>query len=335
MRLTIIGGGGLGHVCAAVASSHGDCEVSFLTGHPQQWGQTIEAVDPDGKVFKGRLKRVSSLESEVIPGADIVLLCLPGYLIEQTLQRILPFLGDQTSVGSIVSSTGFFLFAHRNYPSTVPLFGYQRVPYISRVKEYGHSAFLLGYKKELALAVENHPDSESLRTQLERLFLTPTVLLQSFYEAALTNSNPILHTGRLYTMWHQWDGTPYDHQILFYREWDIPSAQRLIDMDGEFMSLLHQLPVREGVVPSLLDYYESSDAESLTAKIQSIASFQTIVAPMKRIEKGWIPDFGSRYFTEDFPFGLKLIKDLAVEKAVATPNIDTVLEWGIGVSEKQ
>ena len=123
--------------------------------------------------------------------------------------------------------------------------------------------------------------------------------------------------------------TPYDHQILFYREWDVASAQKLIDMDSEFMALLRRLPVREGVVPSLLDYYESHDAISLAEKIKSIASFQTITAPMKQIDGGWVPDFDSRYFTEDFPFGLKLIKDLAVENNIATPNIDMVLEWGM------
>ena len=334
MKLTIIGGGGLGHVCAAVASSQIDCHVSLLTGHPQMWGSMVTAEDPEGRIYSGILEKISSEASEVIPEADIVLLCLPGYLIEKTLQEIKPLVGKHTSVGSIVSSTGFFIFAHRILPNSVPLFGYQRVPYISRVKEYGHSSYLLGYKKELALAVENHPNPEMLRGQLERLFLTPTVLLQNYYEAALTNSNPILHTGRLYSMWHQWDGTPYDHQILFYREWDIPSAQKLIDMDKEFLLLLQCLPVREGVIPSLLDYYESSDAKSLTAKIQSIASFQNIVAPMKQIDGGWAPDFGSRYFIEDFPFGLKLIKDLAVEHSLSTPNIDIVLEWGMRVAQK-
>ena len=334
MKLTIIGGGGLGHVCAAVTSSQADCQVSIMTGHPQMWGSMVTAEDPEGNVFSGLLEKVSSEASEVIPDADIVLLCLPGYLIENTLQRIKPLVGKHTSVGSIVSSTGFFNFAHRSFPNSVPLFGYQRVPYISRVKEYGHSAYLLGYKKELALAVENHPNPEVLRGQLERLFLTPTVLLHNFYEAALTNSNPILHTGRLYSMWHQWDGTPYDHQILFYREWDVPSSQKLIDMDKEFMSLLQCLPVRYGVVPSLLDYYESTDARSLTAKIQGIPSFQNIAAPMKRIDGGWVPDFGSRYFIEDFPFGLKLIKDLAVEYSLSTPNIDIVLEWGLKVTHE-
>ena len=34
-----------------------------------------------------------------------------------------------------------------------------------------------------------------------------------------------------------------------------------------------------------------------------------------------------RYFTEDIPFGLILIKSYAVKYKVATPNIDTIILW--------
>ena len=334
MKLTIIGGGSLGHVCAAVASSQPDCEVRLLSGHPEQWTHTVTASDPNGKIFRGIIATISSIPKDVIPDADMVLLCLPGYLIEKNLREIVPFLTPKTTVGSIVSSTGFFFQAHNVLDNTTPLFGFQRVPFIARVQEYGRSALLLGYKNELAVAIENCPNPESLRLTIEQLFLTPTHLLESFYEAALTNSNPILHTGRLYKMWHNWDGTPYDHQTLFYREWDNASAKLLINMDAEFMQLLEALPVGKGAIPSLLDYYESHDAESLAAKLRSIAAFQTIPAPMLHTEKGWIPDFKSRYFTEDFPFGLKYIKDLATEHNISTPTIDKVLAWGMHVVQQ-
>lgn len=44
---------------------------------------------------------------------------------------------------------------------------------------------------------------------------------------------------------------------------------------------------------------------------------------------GYVPDFDSRYFTEDFPFGLKIIHDLSHEKELFCPNIDKVYEWGM------
>ncbi|EJW90204.1 protein containing Opine dehydrogenase domain protein [gut metagenome] len=105
-------------------------------------------------------------------------------------------------------------------------------------------------------------------------------------------------------------------------------------MDAEFMQLLQVLPVTPGAIPSLLDYYESHDAASLTRKISSIPAFAPILSPMKEVEGGWIPDFSSRYFTEDFPYGLHYIWQLAKEKGIATPTIDKVYAWGIARMEK-
>lgn len=86
------------------------------------------------------------------------------------------------------------------------LFGFQRVPYIARTERYGHSANLLGYKPQLAIAVENVENREQFRQLVEKLWMTPVKLLGSHYEVSLTNSNPILHTGRLYSMWKDWSG---------------------------------------------------------------------------------------------------------------------------------
>ena len=50
---------------------------------------------------------------------------------------------------------------------------------------------------------------------------------------------------------------------------------------------------------------------------------------MKNVEGGFVPDSGSRYFTEDFPYGLKIIYDIAHENGVKCPMIDMVFEWGM------
>lgn len=331
MKICICGGGSLGHVCAGVLSSHPNVEVSVLTGRPLLWCPEIKVTDPEGKVFTSSPLVCTSNEQEAVSGADIVLLCLPGYLIEDTLRSIHPYLGENTSVGSIVSNTGFFFQAHKILPSTTGLFGFQRTPFIARVNEYGKSAFLLGYKKEISVVLENISDREQFRALIEKLFLTRTTLLNSFYEVSLSNSNPLLHTSRLYSLWHNYDGRTYSQPILFYKEWNNEASDLLIAMDREFMELLKHLPVAPGAIPPILEYYESSDADSLTAKISSISAFQTIVAPMKKTEEGWIPDFSSRYFTEDFPYGLKYIHEIATSLNINVHTIDKVLKWGLKV----
>jgi hypothetical protein len=130
-------------------------------------------------------------------------------------------------------------------------------------------------------------------------------------------------------MWKDWDGTPFPVNTPFYREWTLEASEILIAMDEEFMRLLDHLPVDKRQMPSLLEYYESTDAASLTRKIASIKAFEGILSPMTETPEGWIPDFKSRYFTEDFPYGLQFIKNLAQQHGVATPTIDLVLTWGL------
>ena len=102
-------------------------------------------------------------------------------------------------------------------------------------------------------------------------------------------------------------------------------------MDEEFQKLLDVLPVTKGSIPTILDYYESTDAVSLTNKLQSIQAFKGLKSPMKKVEGGYIPDFGSRYFTEDFPYGLQIIKEQAKQHSVSTPIIDKILNWGMSL----
>ncbi|MBR4479520.1 MAG: NAD/NADP octopine/nopaline dehydrogenase family protein [Bacteroidales bacterium] len=325
MRICICGGGSLGHVCTGVLSSQNNVELSIYTGHPELWGETITVTDLNGKKFEANIVSVSSDPAKVVSNQDIVLLCLPGYMIEKTLGDIKPFIGG-AAVGTVVSSTGFFFFAHSILGKNAKLFGFQRVPYISRVVEYGKTANLLGYKSCLSAVLENIPDQEVFRSHLERLFMTPVTLLDNYYEVALSNSNPILHTSRLYTMFKGKEDTVFDHMILFYKEWTDEASQKLIKMDAEFFLLLEKLGVTS--IPSLLSYYDSWDARSLTDKISSIPAFQTIESPMIEVEGGWKANFKSRYFTEDFPFGLRWIKELAEKEHIGVPVIDEVYAWG-------
>ena len=326
MNICICGGGSLGHVCAGVIASRSDVELNLLSGHPNLWQNSIKVTDSNGKQYIARLKKVSSNPEDVIVGQDLILLCLPGYLIEKTLRDIKPYIGDAV-VGTVVSSTGFFFFAHNILGDNAKLFGFQRVPFISRVVDYGNTANLLGYKSNLVAVLENIDNKEKFRKVLEHLFITSVTLLNSFYEVSLSNSNPILHTGRLYTMFHGREDVVFTHNILFYKEWNDETSQLLIDMDAEFFQLLNILDIKS--IPTLLDYYESKDVKSLTQKISSIPAFQHITSPMKQVDGGWVIDFSSRYFTEDFPYGLNIIKNIAQKKGIKTPNIDKVLKWGM------
>ncbi len=330
----ICGGGSLGHVIAGVLSSirENPLKVNILTGKPELWSDTLEIRTPQGKIRRGRLNRVSSDPEDVIPQADIVLICLPGPLIRDTLTRIKDHLADGAYVGGVFSSTGFFFEAMNILPENIKLWGFQRVPFIARTSEYGRSANILGYKKEHKIAIERATDEEkeSFRAFLEGLFVYPTVLLSNHLEASITNSNPLLHTSRLYTMFKDWEpGTTYPRNYLFYEEWTEDAAELYIKMDAELAELTKVLPVSPDFLQRVLDYYESYDALSLKEKLSSIESFKGILSPMKEVsENQWVPDFESRYFVEDFCYSLRYLYDLAEKYGVDTPYINMVLQWG-------
>ena len=329
----ICGGGSLGHVLAGWLSAHRCAKVNILTNRPGQWTQTIEIDTPDGKLLKGNIDVISNLPEQTVVTADVVILCLPGFLIREELEAIKPHLSRHTFVGCVFSSTGFFFEAKSILDERQPLWGFQRVPFISRVEEYGKKAHLLGYKDSHCIAVENATEEEKsdFVSWLQESLGRPVRMLRNYLEASLTNSNPLLHTSRLYTMFGgENEGRVYPRMQLFYEEWTEEAADLYIKMDEEFFRLLKRLPVTEGFLPTALEYYESSDAKSLARKLSSIQGFKGITSPMKEVEGGWVADYDSRYFTEDFPHGLKYIWRLAHENGVPCPHIDQVYQWGIG-----
>ena len=325
----ICGGGNLAHVAGGYIASKKQYDVRLFTRHPERWqaDRTLTVTDCNGKLFHARFAAITDNPETAVKDAEIVLLCLPGFAIASTLESIKPYLGPTTIVGSVVSSTGFFLMAQKILPEGTRLFGFQRVPFIARTDEYGKSAGLLGYKSSLSFAVHNINDTESLKETLKDMFDTQAFLLDDYLKVTLTNSNPLLHPSRLFGMFSD-NAESYGSHIRFYEDWDDFSSETLIACDKEFGELLNKLNIARKDIPSILDYYESNDAASLTRKIRSIAAFKGLYAPMLPIEGGrFIPDFGNRYFTEDFPFGILLIKSFTQKNGIHTPTIDSIIEW--------
>ncbi len=324
-RICICGGGALGHVISGVLATFDNCEVTIFTRRPNEWHSMLSIALPDGKMLQGNLHKVSDNPIEVIPNADIILLCLPGFAIKDTLKAIKPYITSQY-VGSVVCSSGFFFAAHEIFSKETALYGFQRVPFVSRVEKYGEQANLLGFRERLYMVCENIEDKQELADFWAEHLYTPVSLLNNYLEVSLTNSNPLLHPSRLYGLWYNWhEGVVYEHRPLFYKEWDDFSSETYINCDKEFQQLAKVLGIN---ITDVLTYYESYDAHSMTQKFQSIASLSTIQSPMIKVEGGWIPDFKDRYFTEDFPYGMQVIKNLAVKHDIETPTIDMVLLWG-------
>ena len=62
-------------------------------------------------------------------------------------------------------------------------------------------------------------------------------------------------------------------------------------------------------------------------KISSINSLKGLPTPSIRLDNGYVPDFSSRYFTADFPYGLAIIKQIADFANIDIPNINKIWDW--------
>jgi len=105
------------------------------------------------------------------------------------------------------------------------------------------------------------------------------VFLKSFWAAALANSNLLLHTARLYTLFKDYSPrTIYKETPLFYEDWDEKSSKLLITCDEEFQQIEARLPLVGEVIPPVLTHYDSTDSKSLICKLRPVGAFKGIQA---------------------------------------------------------
>lgn len=276
------------------------------------------------------LKNVSSDPKAVISNADIIISTLPSQVFPVVLKSIEDYIREGTWIGVMPGSGGVEFYCKELIEKKkCVLFGFQRVHGISRIKEYGHSVYDLGKKKELFIAAWPSSEVENVCCLMESLLKIKCTMLPNYLSVTFTPSNPILHTTRLYAMFKDYEeGVYWDRNIQFYSEWNNKASEMLLACDEELQNICNAI---EGLdlkdVLSLKEYYESDSIEKMTNKIRSIEAFKGIESPMIEVNGKFIPDFKSRYFLEDYPYGLCIIKGFGDVVGIKTPSIDKVLAW--------
>lgn len=81
---------------------------------------------------------------------------------------------------------------------------------------------------------------------------------------------------------------------------------------------------------------EISDKTDLYTVIKTNAVYQSLKHPVEKTADGkFVPDYTSRYMTEDIPYGLAVIRGIAEIVGLETPNIDEVLSWSQRQMDKE
>lgn len=330
VKLCIIGGGNIGTLLAGDMGTKEYISLRMFTSKPEKWSNEIEVYSIDDNIeYVSKIDIISNNPKDVIADADIIISTLPSHVFPKTIEKIKPFIKPGTWLGVMPGSGGSEFYCKELVEKGCTLFGFQRVHGIARVKEYGKSVYDLGKKSELYISAIPAEKIEDVCDVMEALFDMKCNILSNFLNVTLTPSNPILHTTRLYSMFHDYkDGMYWDEVINFYEDWTDKSSEMLIACDEELQIMCCKIKGLDLTgVKSLKEHYESETPEKMTDKISNIIAFKGIKTPMIKTEEGYIPDFNSRYFLEDFPYGLCIIKGFCDVVGLETPAIDKVLMW--------
>ena len=325
MKICVIGGGNIGTAISAYFSQN-QCDVTLYTNRCNEFSNEIDAIGFENEdSFSAQIIATDDL-CMAVKDADVVCITYPSFMLKDIFEKLQLHLKADAIVG-IIPGTGGVEFL-RNVLGNHTIFGLDRVPCIARVKEYGGAVYHFR-KKAVRLATIPGEKAVEVCDILSKGLGVECTPLKNYLTVTLTPSNPILHTARTYSMFCDYkDGTLYERNFLFYKEWDDAASEILLAMDAELQQICHALSEMDlSGVTSLYEHYESESTQQLTAKIRSIASLAKITSPMKEVEGGFVPDFDSRYFIEDVPYGLTILKGFLQIAGVKTPNIDKILNW--------
>lgn len=348
-KVTVCGGGNGAQALAPIAAQNLDCPVDIYASfgnEAERLRRGIEAqggLEVEGAVqARARPRRVSAHPAEVIPGSEVVVLVLPAFAHESTLQEITPFLDEGTWVGAVPARGGFDYCAAQVLTQLgrddVRLFGLQTLPWACRIREYGQAVHLLGVKNAVDAASRPMAAIGQMAPLLERMLGLPVSAAASLLSLTLSNTGQLIHPGIMYGLFSGWDGTSFGaEQIpLFYQGLSREGARVLAGLSEDIQAIRAHLkplldlsavrPLHEWLLYSYRDAI--TDPASLWSSFVSNRAYAGLRAPVREVAPGqFAPDFSARYLVEDVPFGLAVSRAIAQLAGVETPHMDQVIAW--------
>eukprot|EP00043_Microstomoeca_roanoka_P012280 m.118361 g.118361 ORF g.118361 m.118361 type:complete len:420 (+) comp15447_c0_seq2:292-1551(+) len=353
LTVTVCGGGNAVHVAAGMFAHQG-ADVNLFFSFEDEAKRFREACDKfDGitvftktETYKGKPKVMTASPEEAIPGSDLILIITPAFAHESILKQIAPHLDPGAFVGAIPGPGGFDLLARHTlgdllFDKNITLYGGTSLPWACRFKEYGSSAELLGEKTKVPVTC--YPESDIARQRLKSILNkvhkhTKYSVGGHFLTTTLWCTNAVIHPGITYGIWHDWDGKPVKEQPLFYQNCNDFTGNVLQQLSNEIEDCRNVIVTETGADLSrwqpigeyLVDVYGHviSDQSSLAKIFATNDAFRGLTAPCTKLEDGtFMPNFNTRYLTEDLPHGLAVLRGIAEICRVESPMMDTVLTW--------
>lgn len=325
MNVFVYGGGNIAHSLAAKISQ--TQPVTVITRQPMRWSRRL-AVEQDGKVFESLFDVIATDDVGMATMADLVFVALPQFAVQEAVDRLSRVLKRSATVVLVPAPAISVDVMRQLSAGDVNVVGFQRVPYISRIAEYGKRVRISSDRAVHRVAFSNASQVESLSGEFARWFGGAVSCLSSFLTFVFNNSNPLLHPSRMVVLFRNWREHLRSENPPFYAEWTDESSELYVAADREMLLVMQVVDPTGGCrrdYESVLAHYGVSSAEALTGKLRSIPSFKAIRSPMKQQDGVWVPDFESRYFVEDVDIGLAAIVSRGCSARVETPVLNRLL----------
>ena len=254
-QITIIGGGSSSHSLIAFLGNT-SMRVNILTSRPNSWSKTVKTkyTNQNNEVVwvkQGKINRASSNPADVIPGSDLIILCMPVNAYRESLHNIAPYIDKDKNVfvGTIYGQGGFnwmvkeIVLEHEL--NNVITFAFGLIPWICRIEKYGSVGIVYGGKALNYVAL----DKKEYFPLLKQSFLDAITkdifhkdeckLADNFISLTFSVDNQIIHPTRLYSLWLEakdgWeseDDVPY-----FYKDYTQESADILLRLDEDYSKI--------------------------------------------------------------------------------------------------
>lgn len=327
MNILVVGGGNIGSYLVSVLSENSDNKVTLYTSKPELFNDRFEIIEEsNGNArMSGVFKSTNDLK-EASCDADLVLITLPTFMAKGFLTELSKYVKDGCNIGFTPGFGGKEFLMKLFEGKNCTFFGTQRVPAIIRVKEYGKSVIIKEVGETVSLASIPHDKSVELSKMMNGLLGTPFRALDNYITITLTPSNPAMHPSRCYELFRE--QKYFDKDPLFYEEWGDYASECLIKIDDEIGTLYEKLSgINYDHVETIKNRFKIENPAELTEKIRFKPGFKGIGSPVKKVEDKYMVDFDSRYFGEDLPYGLCLLKAFGDILHVELPLITEIINW--------
>ncbi len=335
MKIAVIGAGNVGTLVAGEFTKKGH-QVTLYTRDKSKWSDVITVYDRDTDTsYTYSISKITENIEEAVKDADMIFITMPPHAIKPLLEKTIKHIKNGTIIGFYPGTGGMEFICKSLIDKDCIIFGTQRICSVVRLKEYGKYVVTSGKRKDIYLGTIPSSKAKEMSKLFAELFDIATHPLPNYLSVTLTPSNPILHPSRLYSIFKDYEnGKEYRCIPKLYEEWTDMASKTLIACDNELHNILKKISLDTTQIRPLLEHYESINYQEMTNKIHSIKSFKGIDTPSVYTGKGYIPDFESRYFMADIPYGLIIIKSFAMICNVKTRNIDKIIRWYQNITNK-